>query len=346
VAEVALRELIVKVVEGRSLDEAEAAAAMLDIVEGLATPAQIAAFVIGLRMKGETADEIAGLARIMRRYALPVEAGSDAVDIVGTGDGGMSFNISTVSALVTAAAGGTVAKHGNRGVTSRCGAADILEAFGVAFDLPPEAVAACVRETGFGFMFAPIYHPAMRHAGGARREIGVRTVFNLLGPITNPAGVACQVVGLSVGSVAPIIADVLRRLGSRRALVVHGTDGLDELSIASPTAVYEVNHGAVRAYEVTPEAVGLERAPLASIQGGTVEANLRMARAVLAGELGAPRDAVLLNAAAGLVVAGLADDLRAGVQLAAETIDSGAARAKLNEVRVVSTSLRTAVEAA
>ena len=195
----AIKEMIVKVVEGRSLRETEAAAAMLDIVEGLATPSQIAAFVIGLRMKGETAEEIAGLARIMRRYATRVEAGSDAVDIVGTGgDGGMTFNISTVSALVTAAAGGKVAKHGNRGVTSKCGAADILEAFGVAFDLPPAAVAECIRETGFGFMFAPIYHPAMRHAVVPRREIGVRTVFNLLGPITNPAGVTSQVTGVGV----------------------------------------------------------------------------------------------------------------------------------------------------
>jgi anthranilate phosphoribosyltransferase len=186
----------------------------------------------------------------------------------------------------------------------------------------------------------------MRHAAAPRRELGVRTVFNLLGPITNPAGVACQVAGVAVGPVAPVIAEVLRRLGSRRALVVHGTDGLDELSISSPTAVYDVDEGTVREYEVTPEAVGLERAALEAIQGGTVEANLRMAQAVLAGEQGAPHDAVLLNAAAGLVVAGLADDLRAGVKLAAETIDSGAARAKLNEVREVSTSLKSEVEAA
>jgi anthranilate phosphoribosyltransferase len=342
----AIKEMIVKVVEGRSLRETEAAAAMLDIVEGLATPSQIAAFATGLRMKGETAEEIAGLARIMRRYALRVEAGPEAVDIVGTGgDGGMSFNISTISALVTAAAGGRVAKHGNRGVTSTCGAADILEALGIAFDLPPDAVATCVEETGFGFMFAPIYHPAMRHAIAPRREIGVRTVFNLLGPITNPAGVSSQVTGVAVASVAPTIAEVLRLLGSRRALVVHGSDGLDELSIAAPTTVYDVADGTVREYEVTPEAVGLKRAAPEAIRGGTVETNLRLAQAVLAGEHGAPRDAVLLNAGAGLVVAGLADDIPAGIQLAAESIDSGAARAKLEQVRAVSTSLKNGVGA-
>lgn len=339
----AIKEMIVKVVEGRSLRETEAAAAMLDIVEGLATPSQISAFVIGLRMKGETAEEIAGLARIMRRYATRVEAGPDAIDIVGTGgDGGMTFNISTVSALVTAAAGATVAKHGNRGVTSKCGAADILEAFGVAFDLPPDAVGACIRETGFGFMFAPIYHPAMRHAVVPRREIGVRTAFNLLGPITNPAGVTSQVTGVGFGPVAPVIAEVLRLLGSRRALVVHSKDGLDELSIAAPTTVFDVADGTVREYEVTPESVGLRQAPIKEITAGTVELNLRMAQSILAGELGAPRDAVLMNAGAGLVVAGLAEDITDGVKLAADAIDSGKARAKLDQIREVSTALKSA----
>jgi anthranilate phosphoribosyltransferase len=342
----AIKEMIVKVVEGRSLRETEAAAAMLDIVEGLATPSQIAAFVTALRMKGETAEEIAGLARIMRRYANRVEAGADAIDIVGTGgDGGNTFNISTISAIVVAAAGGKVAKHGNRGITSKCGAADILEALGVAFDLPPDGVAECIRRTGFGFMFAPVYHPAMRHAVVPRREIGVRTAFNLLGPITNPAGVTSQVTGVAVGPVAPVIAEVLRLLGSQRALVVHGSDGLDELSISAPTKVYDVSDGTVRDYEVTPESVGLQSHPTESIRGGTVEANLRHAQSILGGEQGAARDAVLLNAAAGMVVAGLSDDLRAGAQRAAEAIDSGAARAKLEEVREVSVSLRGAVVA-
>jgi anthranilate phosphoribosyltransferase len=341
----AIKEMIVKVVEGRSLRETEAAAAMLDIVEGLATPSQISAFVIALRMKGETAEEIAGLARIMRRYANRVEAGPGAVDIVGTGgDGGMTFNISTISALVMAAAGATVAKHGNRGVTSKCGAADILEAFGVAFDLPPHLVGECVEKTKFGFMFAPIHHPAMRHAVVPRREIGVRTVFNLLGPITNPAGVTSQVTGVGVKSVTPIIAEVLRLLGAQRSLVVHSHDGLDEISIAAPTTVYDVADGTVRQYEIAPEDFGLERHPLKAITGGTVEINLRMAQSVLAGEQSAARDAVLMNGGAGLVVAGLADDIKAGIKQAAEAIDSGAARAKLEEVREVSTALRDAAK--
>ena len=337
----AIKEMTFKVVEGQSLVETEAAAAMLDIVEGVATPPQIAAFAVGLRMKGESAEEIAGLARIMRRYATRVDAGSDVIDVVGTGgDGACTFNISTISALVVAAAGGRVAKHGNRGMTSACGSADILEALGVAIDLPPEAVADCVRETGFGFMFAPLYHPAMRHAVGPRREIGVRTVFNLLGPLTNPAGATAQVTGVAAGELVPTIAGVLRLLGARRALVVHGRDGLDELSISAPTLVHEVANGRVHDYEVTPEEVGLRRAEPDAVRGGTVETNLRIAQAVLTGEDGPTRDVVLLNAAAGLVVANLAGDLREGIQRAAEVIDSGAARRKLESVRSVSNGLR------
>ena len=338
----AIKEMIVKVVEGRSLRETEAAAAMLDIVEGLATPAQIAALVVGLRMKGETAEEVAGLARVMRRYATRVEIDGDVVDVVGTGgDGARTFNISTVSALIVAAGGARVAKHGNRGVTSACGSADILEALGVAIDLPPEAVVQCVEETGFGFMFAPLYHPAMRHAVGPRREIGVRTVFNLLGPLTNPAGAAMQVTGVAVGALAGTVAEVLRLLGSKRALVVHGADGVDELSIAEPTDVYDVADGHMRQYRVTPEEVGLGRAPTDAVRGGTVDANLRFAHSVLAGEVGPARDVVLLNAAAGLVAAGLVDDLPDGVRQAADVVDSGKARAKLDQVVAVSTRLRT-----
>lgn len=339
----AIKEMIVKVIEGRSLRETEAAAAMLDIVEGLATPSQISAFAVGLRMKGETAEEVAGLARIMRRYANRVDAGPDVVDIVGTGgDGARTFNISTLAAFVVAAAGGKVAKHGNRGVTSGCGAADILEALGVAIDLPPDGVAACVRETGFGFMFAPLYHPAMRHAVVPRREIGVRTVFNLLGPITNPAGVTAQLTGVAVPEATPIIAEVLRLLGARRALVVHGGDGVDELSISAPTQVFDVADGSVREYEVTPESVGLDRAAPETIRGGTVEENLRFARRVLGGEAGPARDVVLLNAAGGLVVAGLASDLAEGVRLAADAIDSGRAQEKVRRVAEASQGLKAA----
>ena len=337
----AIKEMIVKVVEGRSLRETEAAAAMLDIVEGLATPSQIAALAVALRVKGETAEEVAGLARVMRRYANRVEAGPDVIDVVGTGgDGSRTFNISTLSAFVVAAAGGKVAKHGNRGVTSNCGAADILEALGVAIDLPPEGVAACLRATGFGFMFAPLYHPAMRHAVGPRREIGVRTVFNLLGPITNPAGVSGQLTGVAVPEAAPTLAEVLRLLGARRALVVHGHDGVDELSISEPTTVFDVADGTVREYVVTPESVGLNRAPAEAVRGGTVEANLRFARQVLGGEPGPARDVVLLNAAGGLVVGGQAADLREGVRLAAAAIDSGRAREKVEQVCEVSQALK------
>jgi anthranilate phosphoribosyltransferase len=337
----ALREMLVKVVDGHSLRETEAAAAMLDIVEGQATPSQIAAFAVALRMKGETAEEIAGLARIMRRYATPVEDVDGAIDVVGTGgDGNRTFNISTLSALTVAAAGGRVAKHGNRAVTSSCGAADILEALGIVIDLPAPAVGACVRETGFGFMFAPGFHPAMSHAVVPRREIGVRTVFNLLGPITNPAGVKRQLTGVAVASAVPRIAEVLRLLGSQRALVVHGSDGMDEMSISAPTTVYDVTDGSVEEYEVTPESVGLKRATPDSIAAGTVEANLRIAQAIVGGETGPHRDAILLNAGAALMVAGLARDIRAGVELAGETIDSGAVRAKVEQVREVSQRLK------
>ncbi|MFN8521949.1 MAG: anthranilate phosphoribosyltransferase [Chloroflexota bacterium] len=344
----AIREMIAKLVEAQSLRETEAAAAMLDIVEGQATPSQISAFVVGLRMKGETAEEIAGLARIMRRYANAVDAGArgpdgdpTVIDVVGTGgDASGTFNISTVSAFVAAGAGAKIAKHGNRAVTSGCGTADVLEGLGIAIELPPAAVATCVREAGFGFMFAPIYHPAMRHAVVPRREIGVRTAFNLLGPITNPAGVSAQLTGVAVKQLTGTIAEVLRLLGSRRALVVHGGDGVDEISITEPTIVFDVRDGQVDEYEITPESVGLNRAPREAIRGGTLEANLKFVRSVLAGEKGAARDVVLLNAGAGLIVAGLAQDLADGVARAAESIDSGAAQSRLDAAVALSTRLK------
>jgi anthranilate phosphoribosyltransferase len=338
---VAIREAIGQLVEGRSLSEADAAAAMVEIADGLATPAQIAAFAVALRMKGETAEEIAGLARVMRERATRVALDGEAIDVVGTGgDGARTFNISTLAALVVAAAGGRVAKHGNRGVTSGCGSADLLEALGVAIDLRPAQVAACVRRTGFGFMFAPLYHPAMRHAVAPRREIGVRTVFNVLGPLTNPAWVSGQLTGVAVPGLGEKVVEVHRRLGSRRAIVVHGVDGLDELSVSAATLVYELRDGTVRSYELTPEVVGLRRAPAEAVRGGTVAANVAFAERVLAGERGPARDVVLLNAGAALVVAGLVDDVAAGVRCAAAAIDSGAAAAKLDEVRSVSQALR------
>ncbi len=330
----AIKEMIVKVVEGRSLRETEAAAAMLDIVEGLATPAQIAALAVGLRIKGETAEEVAGLARVMRRYANRVEAGPDVIDIVGTGgDGARTFNISTLSAFVVAAAGGKIAKHGNRGVTSNCGAADILEALGVAIDLPPDGVAACVRETGFGFMFAPLYHPAMRHAVGPRREIGVRTVFNLLGPLTNPAGARRQVVGVYAHDLVEPIAAVLVELGADHALVVHGAGGLDELTPTGENWVAEVRDGAVRTATVDPRTFGAgPGSPDDLMVGGDPATNAAIIRTVFDGETGPRRDAVILNAGAAIHVAGLVDTLEEGVERARDAIDSGAATETLDRL--------------
>ncbi len=340
-----IREALGKLVLGENLTREEARSAMRSLVEGDATPSQIAGFAIALRMKGETPEEIAGLAEVQREAATRVDAGDDVVDVVGTGgDGAGTFNISTLSALVVASAGGRVAKHGNRSVTSACGAADFLEAIGVAIDLPSEGVAACVRETGFGFMFAPQYHPAMRAAIVPRREIGVRTVFNILGPLTNPAGARRQLTGVAVPGLGETIAHVLDLLGARHALVVHGQDGLDEISVCAPTQVHEARGGEVRSYVIEPEQFGLQRWTTDAVRGGTVEANVRMAEAVLNGERGPSRDVVLLNAGAALYVAGLADSVQAGIGRAGDELDSGRARRKVAEV--ASASQRIKAEAA
>src|SRR5438445_1807083 len=255
-----LKDALLKLVLREDLSRDEARAAMRSLVDGEATPSQIAAFAIALRMKGETPEEIAGLAEVMREAATRVYAGDAVVDVVGTGgDGAGTFNISTVSALVVAAAGGRVAKHGNRSITSQCGAADFLEAIGVAIDLAPHGVAQSVAETGFGFMFAPNYHPAMRHAGVPRREIGVRTVFNILGPITNPAGARRQLTGVAVAGLGETLARVLRLMGAEHALVVHGEDGLDEISVAAPTFIPDARGGDVRSYTIEPGEVGVQR---------------------------------------------------------------------------------------
>jgi anthranilate phosphoribosyltransferase len=336
-----VKDAVVNLVEGRSLSQEEAAGAMRDIVEGLATPAQIAAMIVALRMKGETAEEIAGFAQIMREYSQRVDAGDDVIDMVGTGgDGSRTFNISTISAIVVAAMGAKVAKHGNRGITSACGAADILEALGIAIDLPPEGVAQSVKECGFGFMFAPLYHPAMRHVMAPRREIGVRTVFNLLGPITNPARASRQLTGVAVGDLTQTIAEVAALLGTKKSIVIHGSDGLDEITITGPTEAYDVENGHVRAFTITPGEYDIPLADSSSIQGGTVEDNLAIARSILGGEKGAPRNVVLLNAGAGAYVAGLAGSIADGIKKAADVIDSGAARARLDDIRLVSARLK------
>jgi anthranilate phosphoribosyltransferase len=335
--------MLSRLVDGHDLSRDEARAAMRAIVDGKATPAQIAALAMALRIKGETAEEIAGLAEVMRAAATPMLTSADVVDIVGTGgDNSGTFNISTLSGLIVAAAGGHVAKHGNRGVTSTCGAADFLEALGVAIDLPPVGVARCIAETGFGFMYAPRYHPAMRHAMAPRREIGVRTVFNLLGPLTNPAGARRQLTGVAVAGVEQTLAQALSVLGAEHALVVHSWDGLDEISCCAPSQLYEVRDREITITTVYPELFGLRRASLDELRGATVDANLALAHRVLDGRAGAPRDVVLLNAGAGLYVAGLADSIAEGVDLAADVIDSGDARAKVEQV--VSVSQRISAE--
>jgi anthranilate phosphoribosyltransferase len=337
----AIKEALGVLVEGGALSEDDAAAAMKDIVEGQATPAQIGAFATALRMKGETVEEITGLARVMREYATRVTIEGDTVDLVGTGgDGSNIFNISTVSSMVVAAAGGKVAKHGNAGITNSCGSADILKAFGIAIDLNAANVAACVNQTGFGFMFAPAFHPATRHAGPARREIGIRTVFNILGPLTNPAYATHLLVGAAIGPLAPKLAMVLNRMGVKHALVVYGAGGLDELSITGPSQVYEVEDGDVHTYEVTPEKFGLPLSELSTIQGGTVEKNVALAEQALSGTDNPAQHAVLLNAGAGLYAAGLTDTISDGIGAARELIASRKPRQKLDEVREVSQQLR------
>ena len=342
-----IREALGKLVQGQDLSRAEAHAAMTSLVEGEATPSQIAGFAVALRMKGETPDEIAGLAEVMRAAATRVDAGSDVVDVVGTGgDGAGTFNISTLSALVVASAGARVAKHGNRSVTSQCGAADFLEAIGVAIDLPPMGVVRCVAETGFGFMFAPLYHPAMRHAAVPRRDIGVRTVFNILGPLTNPAGARRQLTGVAVSGLGETLARVLALLGAEHAVVVHGQDGLDEISVCAPTEIHEARGGQVRSYTIEPEQFGLRRWPTDAARGGTVEANVRLANSVLEGERGPSRDVVLLNTGAALYMAGLADSIQAGIAQAADELDSGRARKKVDDVAAVSQRIKTDLAAA
>ena len=327
-----IREAIEAIVnQGRDLSEEEAAAVMEEIMAGEATPAQLGAFLVSVRLKGETVDEITGMARVMRQHALrvPIE-GVSLLDTCGTGgDGQGTFNVSTAAAFVVAAAGARVAKHGNRAVTSACGSADVLEALGARIELTPAQVARCIDEVGLGFMFAPAFHPAMKHAAGPRREIGVRTVFNVLGPLTNPAGASAQLLGVARAELGAKMAAVLARLGCQHALVVHGQDGLDEMSLSGPTSVHELRQGEVREYVVSPPELGLAEAPLDAVRGGSAEENAARLRAVLDGEPGPARDIVLLNSAAALVAADLAADLWEGVRLAQSAIDSGAAREKL-----------------
>jgi anthranilate phosphoribosyltransferase len=324
---------------GRTLTRDEAHGAMSSVMAGEATPAQLGALLAALHIRGETVDEIAGCAAALRDVAVRVAVAPDAIDIVGTGgDRSNSFNISTVSALVTAGAGGRVAKHGNRAASSACGSADVLEALGVRIDLGPDGVARCVEEVRLGFMFAPRYHPAMRHAGPVRREIGIRTVFNVLGPLANPAGVRRMLLGVPSPALGEKIARVLAELGVEHALVVHGEDGLDEISPSGPTRTWEVRGGDVREGRLEPRDVGATLAGRDEIIGGDPAKNAAMAREVLDGAKGGTRVAILLNAGAACYVAGLARDVREGMKVAAEAIDRGRASDAL--ARFVATSQR------
>lgn len=326
-----LKPFIAKAATGRALDRAEAERAFDVVMSGAATPAQIGGLLMALRVRGETVDEIAGAVSVMRAKMVTVEAPPDAVDVVGTGgDGAGSYNVSTCSAFVVAACGVPVAKHGNRALSSKSGAADVLAALGVRIELPPERISACIREAGLGFMFAPAHHAAMKHVGPARVELGTRTIFNLLGPLSNPAGVRRQLVGVFDAAWVEPIAHVLQALGSEHAWVVHGADGLDEISNTGPSKVAELKGGVVTTFEVTPEQVGLPRVAIETLKGGDGAANAAALAAVLDGAPGAYRDIVLMNAGATLVVAGRADTLDAGVASAAQAIDSGGARARLD----------------
>jgi len=330
-----IRQAISRVASGHDLSEAEARSAMTAIMDEEATPAQFAALVTALRMKGECVDEVVGFASVMRDRAVPVHTDGlgIVIDTCGTGgDGSGTFNVSTAAAIVVAAGGNKVAKHGNRAASSKCGSADVLEALGVRISALPEQVIASLQRIGIAFMLAPLYHPATRFAVGPRREIGIRTVFNILGPLTNPARVNGQVLGVPEPAIAPLMAAVLQRLGTRHALVVNGAEGLDELSISGPTNVVEMRNGTINSYEVTPEDVGLARAPLHEVLGGIAEDNAAILRSIFEHPTpGARRDIVALNAGAGLVVSGAVTNLREGVHEALALIESGKALEKLTQ---------------
>ncbi|WP_293647598.1 anthranilate phosphoribosyltransferase [Thiolapillus sp.] len=334
-----MKQAINRVIDKQDLSAEEMTAVMRTIMTGGATPAQIGCFLIGLRMKGETVTEITAAASVMRELATGVDiSGLDyAVDIVGTGgDASGTFNVSTASMFVAAAAGCHVAKHGNRSVSSKSGSADALEAAGIRLDLNPEQVAHCVREVGVGFMFAPGHHSAMKHTIGPRKEMGVRTIFNVLGPLTNPAGVPNLLLGVFSEDLLEPLAEVLQRLGAHHVLVVHSKDGLDEISIGDKTEVAELKDGAIRRYSIWPEEFGMERASLEAIQVADAGESLAMIRSVLEDHAGPARDIVTLNAGAAIYAAGLADDLKGGVDKARAAIASGEARNRLDRLVVVS----------
>jgi anthranilate phosphoribosyltransferase len=334
---VEIKGLIGQVASGATLSREMAYEAFDGMMSGEVTPAQIGALLMGLRVRGETVDEITGAVTAMRAKMLPVVAPDNAIDVVGTGgDASGSFNISTCAAFIVAGAGVPVAKHGNRALSSRSGAADVLTALGVKIDIPPETISTCIKTAGIGFMFAPAHHPAMKHVGPTRVELGTRTIFNLLGPLSNPAGVKRQMVGVFSRQWVEPLAHVLKNLGSDRAFVVHGSDGLDEITTAGPTAVAALEDGSVRTFEIVPESLGIARVKPEALRGGDAEINAAALKAVLEGRKGPYRDVAMLNAAAALVVAAKVATLADGLKLAQHAIDSGEAEGSLDRLIAVS----------
>ncbi len=335
-----IREAIGAIVSGRDLDMEMAAAVMREIMNAETTPGQLGAFLTALRLKGETVEEIAGMATVMREMALKVRVPGKVVDVVGTGgDGHNTFNVSTAAAFVAAGAGLKVAKHGNRAASGACGSADVLEALGVKFDLPPSGVERCIEEVGIGFMFAPAYHAATRHATPVRREIGIRTVFNVLGPLTNPAQAQYALVGVAYPELGEKVAEALRLLGARHAIVVHGEGGLDEITLFGATSVWELAGGEVSAWKLEARDTGLPERSIADIRGGSREENASAMRRLFDGEPGPIRDVVLVNGGAALLAGELVSHVREGISLAEKTIDSGAAREKLDALARLSRRL-------
>ncbi len=331
-----IKACIAKLVEKKDLSGEEAKQVMADIMSGRCTPSQIGSFLTALRLKGETVEEIAAFAYVMRDKAIkiPVTGSENLIDTCGTGgDAKGTFNISTITAFVAAAAGAKVAKHGNRAASSKCGSADVLEQLGVNLDITPEKAGECIEKIGIGFLFAPKLHAAMKHAIGPRKEIGIRTVFNILGPLTNPAGAAHQLLGVYDSSLTETMASVLRALGCKRALVVHGDDGLDEITTTARTKVSELKDGNVSSYYIDPADMGMESAAIEDLEGGTPEDNAKIALSILKGEKGHKRDIVIINSAAALYVAGIADTIKEGIEKASAIIDSGKALEKLNQLK-------------
>lgn len=337
-----IAQMIHKISDGQSLTQHEAFESVSEIVSGQASEVQIAAFLIGLRVKGESVAEITGGVQALLACCNRIHPRvSGCVDTVGTGgDCSGTFNISSAAALVAAGAGACVAKHGNRSVSSKSGSADVFEALGLDLHLSPAEAEKCLEELGFAFLFAPTYHPAMRHAAPVRRQLGVRSLFNLLGPLANPAGASSMLLGVYSGKLLPFMAETLRELGVRQALVIHGQDNTDEISLAAPTDYCELRDGVITTGVLTPEQFGLERAELSEIQGGTPAENARLIESILDGQHGPPRDIVLLNAAATIFVAGLADSIGDGLLLARQSIDSGAAKNKLGQLRQVRSQVK------